>query len=592
MIELTHETGAWLAALKFMYTHTLHFDVGDGTGQSPPSAKKALSCFRLADYLGADCLSLACVEWMREFVSPANCCLLFASGLDMRDTFLASSIVAIATEAIGTCISYEPTRDAFWDCLARLSASHMRDLVRSHDLKVISESALLDAVIFWAERAVERDERAERAEPAGAAGASSGRTDRTTEDITSIVSLLDLQRIPNDVLAATVLEPRAVLEPTKELFAAALARNVTNAPKRPPRGRIVQGIVFARQNDHGAPFELFIGDPDGKMYRVHDSPTFTPRCSFVACNKRIVALGGDIEPDGAPRGVPTVDILDLQCVQQGGTLQPTGDAAPLGSVTKGPNMRAALLCSSFVADATRVFCCGGTDPDGRTSQSIDVLDFWGLRSDSDPSDKNKNENKVAMPARSARWSLFATMSSRRTCCASVIARGKLYVLGGIHASTRVFIDTIEAFDLATHLPCDAHSGEHGALGALAPSAARPALPKMPLPRHSHAAVSVGAYIYVLGGADYDDDRTDTVVVYDTETDTWADLPRMHHARSDFSAVEYGGCIYVCGGADADAPCERYCIETRSWSRVDLAASGDGQSHGARAHPHASFILAL
>jgi N-acetylneuraminic acid mutarotase len=239
-------------------------------------------------------------------------------------------------------------------------------------------------------------------------------------------------------------------------------------------------------------------------------------------------------------------------------------------------MRAALLCSSFVADATRVFCCGGTDPDGRTSQSIDVLDFLVLGSDSD---KNLHENKysAAMPAR---WSLFATMSSRRTCCASVISRGKLYVLGGIHASTRVFIDTIEAFDLATHLPCNAHSGEHGALGA---SAARPALPKMPLPRHSHAAVSVGAYIYVLGGADYDDDRTDTFVVYDTETDTWADLPRMHHARSDFSAVEYGGCIYVCGGGDADAPCERYCIETRSWSRVDLGAS---------ARPHASFVLAL
>ena len=325
VIELTHETGAWLAALKFMYTHTLHFDVGDGTGQSPPSAKKALACFRLADYLGADCLSLACVEWMREFVSPANCCLLFASGLDMRDTFLASSIVAIATEAIGTCISYEPTRDAFWDCFARLSPSHMRDLVRSHDLKVISESALLDAVIFWAEYG----DAAEYAESDGAsARASSGRmdrTDRTPDDITSVVSLLDLQRIPNDVLAATVLSPRAVLEPTKELFAAALARNITNAPKRPPRGRIVQGIVFARQNDHGAPFELFIGDPDGKMYRVHDSPTFTPRCSFVACNKRIVALGGDIEPDGAPRGVPTVDILDL--AQPGGALQPTGDGA-------------------------------------------------------------------------------------------------------------------------------------------------------------------------------------------------------------------------------------------------------------------------
>jgi hypothetical protein len=111
--------------------------------------------------------------------------------------------------------------------------------------------------------------------------------------------------------------------------------------------------------------------------------------------------------------------------------------------------------------------------------------------------------------------------------------------------------------------------------------------------------SVGAYIYVLGGADYDDDRTDTVVVYDTETDTWDDLPRMHHARSDFSAVEYGGCIYVCGDADADAPCERYCIETRSWSRVDLGASGQshapqghGQGHGASARAHASFVLAL
>lgn len=544
LIKLEHDTGAWCAALKFMYTHTLDFggdvddnndddDDDDGTSERParparpprPSshaaAKKALACFQLADYLGAESLRRACVAWMREFVSPASCCALFAGGTDMGDMFLASAIVAIATECIGTCVSYQSPRSAFWSALARLTASHMRDLLRSPDLSVISESALLDTVIVWGE-------------------AKAGSTDESTpEDIVALAGLLDLQRIPNETLASMFLSPRAVLEPAKDLFAVALARNTTNAPKRAPRGRVVAGIVFARQKAPRAPFELLIGDPNGKVYAVSDSPTLPPRCALVACNKRLVALGGDIDPDGAPRGVPTVDILDLRS----------------GVVQSGPNMRAALLCSSFVADSARIFCCGGTEPDGRTSQSIDFLDGLDGLGGSDGAP--------------ARWSHFATMSSRRTCCASVISRGKLFVLGGIHASTRVFIDTVEVFDLATHLPTREH---------------RAALTKMPLPRFSHAAVSVGAHIYVLGGADYDDERTDTLVVYDTESDTWDAAPRMRYARSDFSAAAFGGYIYVCGGTAAEHPSERYCIETRSWALIALESP--------HTRPHLSVVLAL
>ncbi len=502
-LELEHNTGAWCSALTFMYTHTLFFDVGAGDGNAPPSVPKAIACFKLADYLGAESLRRACVAWMREYVSNANCCSLFASGLDLGDMYLADAIVQVATERIGACVSYEARGNVFWNTAARLTASHMQCLLRSPDLKVVSESALIDAAISWCENAHEEE--------------------RTPENIVLVMSLVDLQRLSPEFLACMFLSPREVLSPARELFATALARNIAKAPKRAPRARVIDGMVFARQSAPRAPFEFFVGNPEGKMYDTLDAPTFAPRCALVACDKRILAIGGDVETDGVSRAVSSVDILDLVS----------------GVVTQGPSMRAALMCVSLVADSARVFCCGGTDADGGTVQSIDVLSHAP-----------------------ARWSHFATMSSRRTCCASTILRGSLYVLGGINGSTRAVLDSVEVFDLATRESRATHT-------------------RMPFKRHSHAVVSVGAHIYVLGGTDDDDEPTSTAVVYDPASRVWHELPQMSHARTNFSAAVFGDHIYVCGGTNAEHPCERLCVASRSWARIALASP-----------PHAPLIASV
>jgi hypothetical protein len=69
-------------------------------------------------------------------------------------------------------------------------------------------------------------------------------------------------------------------------------------------------------------------------------------------------------------------------------------------------------------------------------------------------------------------------------------------------------------------------------------------------------------------------------VYNTATDTWAELPSMPTKRSECAAAVLGGCIYVVGGhksagaklagGDKDKyldTVEKYDISTRVWSTV-------------------------
>jgi hypothetical protein len=483
--EIDRGTAAWLAALAFVYTQALDF------GDDETSARTAVECFELADYLEAEGLRAACVAWMRETVDASTCCALFASGvgLSASGVRLAQDIVEIATECIGTCLSYEPEASSFWSTLTCLRAEHIEALLRSPTLSVVSEAALFDAVVRWAD----------------VAACDAGCIQR-------IVRLLDVVHLPLEVLADAVLDTPRSLAGSTGVFATALARCVKGETgTSTPRAINLRGVAFAHQSAPDARLELFVGSPEAKLYAAPGAPTLRERCAYVICGSRLYALGGEVEgARGAPIVVPTVDVLDLAS----------------GVSTQGPNMRRAMSGFSCAADASRIFVCGGLDTDGRASQFIDVM----------------------CTAR-ARWSLCVSMHVRRASCASVVVDGSLYVLGGIAYSGAV-LSSVEVLGIASQAP------------TLVTTA-------MPVERHSHVAVGVGRHIYVLGGTSDDDAPSDAAMVYDTTSRAWETLPPMAVPRSGFSAAAFGGYIYVCGGTARTRNCERYCIQSRTWTEISV-----------------------
>ena len=68
-------------------------------------------------------------------------------------------------------------------------------------------------------------------------------------------------------------------------------------------------------------------------------------------------------------------------------------------------------------------------------------------------------------------------------------------------------------------------------------------------------MSLGGYLYAIGGANYDGGHTifNSVEKYDPETDKWTTVARMNQARFGHGAVSHNGKIYVFGG---------YCEEVR------------------------------
>ena len=298
-------------------------------------------------------------------------------------------------------------------------------------------------------------------------------------------------------------------------------------PSAPARRRIFKGVIFANRID--AYLELLVGNPAGKLYGVPGSPTTRPRCTYVSCARRIFALGGQSEMGDSAVVVRAVDVLDLAT----------------GKTPSGPSMSRALSGFSCATNEESIFVCGGADIDGRATLVIDVLSVSA--------------------SQTPRWSVFGSMSARRSSCASAVVDGRLYVLGGI-SHTGAVLSTVEVFDIATK------------------SATIVGITSMPLARHSHACVAVDQCIYVLGGTSDDDEPTETAMVYNTRGRSWTMLPDMTFARSGHSAAEYGGTIFVCGGAGHNGPCERFCTHSQTWAQIALV------SHDAPLRP--SAVLAV
>lgn len=72
---------------------------------------------------------------------------------------------------------------------------------------------------------------------------------------------------------------------------------------------------------------------------------------------------------------------------------------------------------------------------------------------------------------------------------------------------------------------------------------------MTLARSGHGVVSLGGYLYAIGGANYDGGHTifKSVEKYDPKTDTWTTVADMNQARFGHGAASHDGKIYVFGG---------------------------------------------
>ncbi len=120
----------------------------------------------------------------------------------------------------------------------------------------------------------------------------------------------------------------------------------------------------------------------------------------------------------------------------------------------------------------------------------------------------------------SRWQTeAAVLSMARFAHGTIAVNGKIYVMGGLNtwADEEVYTSTGEIFNPAT--------------GSVIPMAS------MPIPLARFGTATDGRYIYVVGGTNNDFWYTpkDTVLRYDTHTDTWASLPDRQLDQSKLAA---------------------------------------------------------
>ncbi|MCH7662473.1 MAG: hypothetical protein IH859_01215 [Chloroflexi bacterium] len=194
------------------------------------------------------------------------------------------------------------------------------------------------------------------------------------------------------------------------------------------------------------------------------------------------------------------------------------------------------------------------------------------------------------------WQTLARMQHARSEMPAVVLDGKIYVPGGFQqidgaASAAVVLEVYDpqsnAWDTLADMPAARHhlmaAGYNFTLyvfggidfnGAVTNTTWRydPAddawsqIANLPVPSAAGAAVSLGDYIYLVGG----NPIGNTNLRYHPSTDTWTQMAPMQQPREHTAAVTLGGKIYALAGRwnrTELASVEVYDPQTDSWTEV-------------------------
>jgi N-acetylneuraminic acid mutarotase len=80
------------------------------------------------------------------------------------------------------------------------------------------------------------------------------------------------------------------------------------------------------------------------------------------------------------------------------------------------------------------------------------------------------------------------------------------------------------------------------------------VPPMPAERDNAGACVMGSDMYIIGGCNDDMEKTSTTYHFSTDKNEWATLAPMSEAISGHSVCVVDGLIYVLGGEDSDNNC--------------------------------------
>ncbi|XP_071965605.1 kelch-like protein 9 [Antedon mediterranea] len=123
-----------------------------------------------------------------------------------------------------------------------------------------------------------------------------------------------------------------------------------------------------------------------------------------------------------------------------------------------------------------------------------------------------------------------------------------------------------------------------------------ALTEMIQPRHHHAVVNLGGFLYIIGGRETtnkQDVPLKTAFRYDPRTDSWIQIADMKRARESFQVGVLDGKIYAVGGRVNDsvslADVERYNPLSDEWEAV---ASLSSPRRCIAVQSHSKWIFAI
>ena len=141
------------------------------------------------------------------------------------------------------------------------------------------------------------------------------------------------------------------------------------------------------------------------------------------------------------------------------------------------------------------------------------------------------------------WDASPSAQLFRSCAASAMINGRLYVCGGAPHSPSTSLDCFDPL-----------------LGTWE------ALPPMLQGRNGHGAAVIGARLYVCGGLSGGRLRLGSAEVFDTVSSTWQSLPAMVHPRCWAGAAVIRNNVYMVGGDANDTSSERL-PPTGNWQEL-------------------------